>query len=328
MNILIRLPNWLGDMVMSAAFVQAVREQYPDATIDLIVKKGLEPIAELLPSHNQLYVFSKEEYKGVTGAWKFGRMIRKKKQYDLFFCLPDSLSSAVMAFASGAKARVGYKKEGRGIFLTRSFRKKKGMHRVKEYTDMLQQFTGKTVAPNPVLFRKTAQPKSGTLVININSEASSRRLPETKAVSIINAVRKNTGNPILLIGGPKDVSFVTTVFAKLEDQTGITVEAGKTGLAELAATVQSAAVVLTTDSGPAHLANALETYTIVLFGAGNENSTAPFNKEYCRVIRLGQLSCEPCVSNTCKKYGVPECLLRLDENVIVNEVLKQLSSGQ
>jgi ADP-heptose:LPS heptosyltransferase len=82
----------------------------------------------------------------------------------------------------------------------------------------------------------------------------------------------------------------------------------------------TSAVVLTTDSGPAHVANALGVHTIVLFGAGNENNTAPYNKNNRTIIRLGQLACEPCVSNTCKLYGVPQCLQRLDENVITAAV--------
>lgn len=312
-------------MVMSAAFVQAVKERYPDANIDLIAKKGLESLASRLPSHNQLYIFSKEEYKGLAGAWKFGRKIRKEKKYDLFFCLPDSLSSAAMCYATGAKSRVGYKKEGRGIFLTHSFSKKNGLHRVEEYSNLLALFTGNAVTTDSVLLKKAGKNKSGTIVININSEASSRRLPKEKAVSIIQAVRRKTDNPVSLIGGPKDRDFVNEVYGLLENRSGITVLAGNTSLVEMADIVEEASAVLTTDSGPAHLANALGTHTIVLFGAGNDKNTAPFNKEYCSVIRLGQLSCEPCVSNTCKKYGVPECLLRLDENAIVQEVVKHLS---
>lgn len=328
MNILIRLPNWLGDMVMSAAFVQAVKEYYPEATIDLIVKKGLDPLTDIFPSHGRNYIFSKQDYKGIAGLWKFGRSIKKEKQYDLFFCLPDSFSSAVMGFAINAKKRTGYKKEGRSFLLTHSFHKKKNLHRAEEYIDLLQQFTGKSVTIPAVSLAVTGKIKSGSIVININSEASSRRLPKEKAVSIINAVRKSCSNTIFLIGGPKDAAFVDAVYNGLEDKPGIVTLAGDTGLTELAGILQAAAVFLTTDSGPAHLANALGTYTIVLFGAGNEKNTAPFNKANCTVIRLGQLACEPCVSNTCKKYGIPECLLQLDENVIVREVLKQLSSAK
>ncbi|MDQ6888895.1 MAG: hypothetical protein M3Z56_01250, partial [Bacteroidota bacterium] len=81
-------------------------------------------------------------------------------------------------------------------------------------------------------------------------------------------------------------------------------------------------VVLSTDSGVAHLSNALGVPTVVLFGAGDENKTAPFNKEKCTTIRLGQLSCEPCENNTCKRFGTPKCLTLLSEKMIIDEVLK------
>ena len=73
MNILIRLPNWMGDMVMSSAFVRAVRELYPGSTIDLIAKKGIDVLLDFFPEHDQRYIFSKEEFPGINGAWKFGR---------------------------------------------------------------------------------------------------------------------------------------------------------------------------------------------------------------------------------------------------------------
>jgi heptosyltransferase-2 len=65
------------------------------------------------------------------------------------------------------------------------------------------------------------------------------------------------------------------------------------------------------------LANALGTHTIVLFGAGKESNTAPYNKELRNIIRLGELSCEPCEKNVCVRYGIPQCLERLDSNRII-----------
>ena len=87
----------------------------------------------------------------------------------------------------------------------------------------------------------------------------------------------------------------------------------------------SAGVMLSTDSGPAHLANALGTHTVVLFGAGREENTAPFNKELRNIIRLGQLSCEPCEKNICVRYATPQCLERLNSERIVETVKLHLN---
>ncbi|UAY52825.1 glycosyltransferase family 9 protein [Ferruginibacter albus] len=324
-KILIRLPNWLGDLVMSTAFVQAVKEIYPDAIIDIIVKKGIDVLTEQFPSYRKKYIFSKQHYKGLRGAWKFGKEIAAQEQYDLFFCLPDSLSSAVMAKAVNAKQRIGYKKELRSLFLTHSYQKKKGIHRVEEYIDLLQQFTNKAIGNITVTLNKHASDKRNAIIVNINSEASSRRLPKEKAVSIIDTIRKNIQEEIILIGSDKEKPFVDEVYAALTDKNNIANLSAQTDLQQLAALMGSCKLVLTTDSGPAHVANAVGSNTLVLFGAGNENNTAPYNKVNCQIIRLGQLSCEPCLKNKCELYGVPKCLLLLDENKIVTEVKKFLN---
>ena len=325
MNILIRLPNWLGDMVMSTAFVQAVKDQYPGATVDLVAKKGIDFLLDYFPSHGQRFIFSKEEYKGLRGVWNFGKQVRSTKKYDLFFCLPDSFSSALMESAAGVDKRIGFKKELRSVLLTHAYQKKQNIHRAEEYVDLLGQFTRTTIIPPPVKLQLAAAEKTNALVININSEALSRRLPKEKAISIIAAVRKKINNEIILVGSNKEAAFVEEVYQALPDKSNISNKAGKTNLPELLQLFAGSAAVLTTDSGPAHVANALGVHTIVLFGAGNENNTAPYNKNNRTIIRLGELNCEPCVSNTCKIYGIPQCLVKLDEQMIVSAVYNALS---
>ena len=320
MNILIRLPNWLGDLVMSTAFVQAVKNEYPHASIELVAKKGIDFLLDYFPIHSQRFIFCKEDYKGITGAWKFGKMIAAQKKYDIFFCLPDSFSSAIMGRAIAAKQRVGFKKELRSVFLTNAYAKQKNLHRVEEYVNLLKQFTKKEIAVPPVKLFLPAAEKTDAIIININSEAVSRRLPKEKAISIITALRNKINNPIILVGSNKEAAFVEDVFNALPHKNNISNKAGKTSLPELMQLFAGSAALLTTDSGPAHVANALGVQTIVLFGAGNENNTAPYNKNNRTIIRLGQLPCEPCVSNTCKIYGVPQCLVRMDENVIISAV--------
>lgn len=325
MNVLVRLPNWMGDMVMSSAFVKALGEAFPGAGIDLIAKKGMDMLLDYFPEHGTRYVFSRDEFPGLSGAWKFGKQIRRQKKYDLFFCLPDSLSSATMAFASGAVKRVGYRKEGRGILLTAAYHKKTGQHRVEEYLDLLQQFTGKKLTQPVVALKGPGKQKQDYIIININSEAVSRRLPKEKAVQLIDAVRKTYQGTIFLAGSNKEALFVDEVYTNLASRSGIVSLAGATPIPELAGFLEGARLVLTTDSGPAHLSNALGTHTIVLFGAGNENNTGPYNQALRTIIRLNQLNCEPCTRNTCKPYGIPACLTRLDDAIILDEINKVLA---
>ena len=105
-------------MVMSSAFINAVKEFYPDAVIDIIVKKELADVASLIPGLNKLHSFSKYEFPGLRGAYAFRRNLRAEK-YDLFFNLPESFSSQLMAKATRAKKRVGFSKEGSFFFADR-----------------------------------------------------------------------------------------------------------------------------------------------------------------------------------------------------------------
>ncbi|HEX2608863.1 MAG TPA: glycosyltransferase family 9 protein [Flavisolibacter sp.] len=323
MKILVRLPNWLGDMVMATGFMNQLSHFFPGAEISVIAKKGIDGLLPFFPAHRHAFIFSKEEYKGFSGLYRFGRSIRATESFDLFFCLPDSISSAFMGFASGARKRIGYKKELREVFLTHTYSKPKGQHRVMEYISQLERFTGKEAGPVTVRLQHTF-PKKDHIIININSEASSRRLTVPKAVELISSLRKTTTRELVLIGAPKEREFVEGVIQLLPEQHHITSLAGKTSLPQLMEAIASAQLMLTTDSGPAHLGNALGTHTVVLFGAGNENNTAPFHKEDRSVIRLGKLSCEPCQKNTCIQFQTPQCLELLEPEAIIQQVLSNL----
>jgi heptosyltransferase II len=324
-KILIRLPNWLGDMVMATAFIQAVHETFPNATIDLITKKGIDFLLDYFPVHRHRFIFSKEAYKGSSGVRKFGAEISNKEKYDLFFCLPDSLSAAIMATTITARKKIGFKKSMHTVFFTKVFKRKENVHRVEEYVDLLEQFIEKKIHIPAVSLTTNNNKNNDALVININSEASSRRLPKEKAISIINKIRIQIPNEIILVGSHKEKIFVDEVFANLKNTTGISNMAGQTSLPALVNIFATCKAVLTTDSGPAHLCNALGKKTMVLFGAGNEQNTAPYNKEKLIVMRLGKLPCEPCIKNECKLFAVPECLLQLDEDLITENVIKILS---
>lgn len=319
MKILVRLPNWLGDLVMSTTVLRQLPILYPGAEISVIVKKGIHPLLDFFPPTQHQFLFDKSEYRGVKGVLDFGKQIKKTGRYDLFISLPNSFSSALMGMASGARLRIGYKKEMRQLLLTHSYTQPEGIHRAEEYTRLLELFTNKTNLPTEV--RLEHQPeKKDHVVVNINSEASSRRLTTAKAIELLQELRNTISHPIVLIGAPKEKEFVSSVVDALSNKEGIENRAGDTSLSELAGVLASAQYMVTTDSGPAHLANALGTHTLVLFGAGNENHTAPYNRNNRTIVRLGELSCEPCEKNVCYRFNEPQCLVRLDSLKIAQAV--------
>jgi ADP-heptose:LPS heptosyltransferase len=314
---------------MSSAFVNAVKEFYPDAVIDVIVKKELAGAAGLIPGVNQVHSFSKQEYPGLKGAYRFGKEFRAKK-YDIFFNLPESFSSQVMARATGIKKRVGFSKEGSVFLLTDVIKKPKNAHRVEEYVSLLEQFSGRKVQYRLVKLEpaKTEKQLEDLVIINFNSEASSRRMPLEKAKHILNLLAHTfTTTHFAFIGSKKEADFVKDIINGAEHSERIENFTGRTDLASLAEMLSNAAAVLTTDSGPAHLANSVGAPTIVLFGAGNEHNTAPYNKKDLHIIRYGKLECEPCIKNTCVLYGIPKCMQLIDEMEIVAALKTYLVKG-
>jgi len=324
MKILVRLPNWLGDMVMSVGFIRQLSQFFPGAEISVIAKKGIHELLAFFPELKHKFIFDKEEFKGITGLVRYGKQVKQTGNFDLFFCLPDSMSSAIMGATTGAKKRIGYKKEFRQVLLTDSYQKPGNLHRTEEYTRLIELFTGQKSKPVDV-YLNHQYIKKGYVVVNINSEASSRRLTVSKAVEILSLLRNSIEQKIVLIGAPKEREFVESVVKQLSNQHNIENLAGTTSLSQLAEILASAHLILSTDSGPAHLANALGTHTVVLFGAGKESSTAPYNKNLRNIIRLGQLSCEPCEKNICVRYGTPQCLERLDSSRIIETIKLHLS---
>jgi lipopolysaccharide heptosyltransferase II len=324
MQILVRLPNWLGDLVMSAGFVDQLHRLYPGAAIDVIVKKGIDELCQYFHGIRQVYVFDKSSYPGLRGAARFGRQLAAQ-QYDLAYCLPDSFSSAWMLKATGSRQRVGFRKELRSFLLTHAYNKPGGLHRVDQYVHLLEKHSGQPLTGTRVQLRQAGSRLANTVVVNVNSEADSRRLPVEKAISVLNALRAATDARLLLVGSPKELPHVTAVYDGLANKTGVENLAGTTNLHGLIGLFSQAPVMLTTDSGPMHLANALGVHTVALEGASDERNTAPYNKDRSTLIRYGQLPCEPCVKNTCR-YGTPKCLLSMDNAGIVAAVLAALQA--
>jgi len=324
MRILIRLPNWLGDVVMSIAFIDALRNAYPGCVIDIIIKEELREIVRYYNNISEIIEFSKVKYPGLTGAYKFGKKISKEHKYDIFFCLPDSFSSAWMGFFTGSKIRIGYKKEFRNFLLTHSYKENKDLHRVEGYVNLLNSFRKIQISNISVALIKNSNrsnllPQGKNLLLNINSKAQSRKIPIEFAERLIIEINNKYDLNIILTGGKKDIPHMSQLERRLNSLHSVYNYTGKSDLLDLIKIVSEADYIISTDSGVAHLGNAFSIKTIVLFGAGDEKKTRPYNAKNLKIIRKYGLHCAPCVSNKCI-YEQPICLTGLD----IKQVLLKL----
>ena len=132
-KILIRTPNWLGDLVMATGFFRAVLEIYPESQVDLIVKSGFENLP--LPHRGKVIIFDSKHNSSGT----FGKTLRFEN-YANFYILPPSFSSAWMAFQSRIPQRIGYAGEYRSLLLTVAKKHEetpRSQHLLKEYLNLL-----------------------------------------------------------------------------------------------------------------------------------------------------------------------------------------------
>ena len=319
---------------MSAAFVDQLKIIDPNDVIDVIVKKELVDVVELFRSVRNIFPFSKKEYPGIIGAYRFGKSISQKEKYDLFFCLPESFSSALMGYATGAKKRIGFSKELRSFFLTCAYKRQTNIHRIEQYNLLLEKYFERKLHPLEIKLKNSAADisqlldlKNGNkkIILNFNSEADSRRMPLEKAVSITKKLISDIEAEYIFIGTGSEKSFTDEIIKRQTNHAQIKNLCGKTSLKELAAVLQNSNLVVTTDSGPAHLANALGTKTIVFFGAGDDAITAPYNKTNLHIHRSDSW-CQRCVFNTCK-LGSQICLTEIKEDVVLNIAKKMLNGN-
>lgn len=309
---------------MSIAFIDALRNAYPGYAIDVIIKDELREILSYYNNVTEIIKFSREKFPGLSGTYRFGKKIRQQHKYDIFFCLPNSFSSAWMGFFTGSKIRIGYKKEFRNFLLTHSYKENTNLHRVEGYVNLLTSFKKIQISNISVTLVKNTivsnlLPKGKNLLLNINSEAVSRKIPVEFAEKLIIGIKSKYELNIILTGGKKDALHIAKLECKLNLPNSVYNYAGKTDLPDLIKVVSEADYVISTDSGIAHLANALSINTIVLFGAGDENKTRPYNTKNLKILRRYGLPCAPCVSNKCK-YEQPICLTGLD----IKQVLLKL----
>ncbi len=302
MKILVRLPNWLGDIMMSFPFLHALHDEYPQAEFIFIVKPAYKDLLALLPFKVQVVEYDKNLHGSLPhDIHKFAVNQKMIFNVDLYFCLPPSFSAAWMGYAFRAKERIGFTGEWRSMLLTHKEERPKNLHRYQEYLSLMRLHNGKDVLNYPKIrsieFTKFFEDDVPYVVVNVNSEASSRRLPTEKWVELLELFENQK---FVFIGMEKEKLRVEEVIQALPPAKNQYINlAGKTSILTLAQLLSHSQGLITNDSGPSHLASYVGTAVAVFFGAGDPNNTAPtYGKGEVMVVRE-PISCSPCLKNEC-----------------------------
>ncbi len=320
--------NRLGDTIMSLPFIRGIKQHFPENKIHAVVNEGLMEWMNLIPEIDGVLPKTRKKSNSLFNNIATAKNIRKAGKFDLCFCLSDSFSTALIAFLSQIKIRIGHKTDGRSFLLTHSYTYSvERDHNTKYSMNLLEKYLRKKIEIKPYNIELKEKggislPEGTNLVFNINSLEKSRILPIWKAKEIISGIQQKYHFNIILIGTPNEKRSIDILINQLTVNKNVYNYAGKTTLVGLTYLLNESDVVISTDTGTAHLANMLGVKLIVLFGAGDYRKTRPQNPNNLIILNK-HLPCSPCLKAECK-FGEPICLTQIENVEIFNAIDKLL----
>lgn len=322
-QVFVRLPNWLGDALMARPFLAALRARERGAHITVA---GPGPLVDLLAGDGAWDAsFTWPPGDAAARTW---RAVRP----DAAYVLPPSFSSALHAWRAGARERVGFAADGRSPLLTRAVRRpsRGDLHLAAEYLALLgPPPAGAPPLPPPLpapggaaeqaaaLLRAAAlADRPLALVAPGAIYGPAKRWPAGRFAEVARALAAR-GFAVAACGGGADREACEAVAQAAPD--AVTSLVGRTSLPVQAALCARAAIVVSNDSGMAHLAAAMGARVVAIFGSTSSAWTAPLGARV-RIVQRPPV-CAPCFRRTCR-IGY-SCL----ESVTVAGVLRAIEES-
>ncbi len=320
-RLLIRATNWIGDTIMTFPAVARLRQALPDAYIAILYPEKLHDLWRHTPDANELLPFTTLPDIAAIRA----------HQFDTALLFPNSFRSAWEAWRAGIPRRIGYRGHWRSSLLTEivpeppgesyryesitvdktSFKRKvfnTQRHQVHRHLDLAARLGANPEPIPPKLHLGTDESAlrrkflgfDPRPVLGLNPTAEygpAKRWPAERFAEIARRLYAATSCRILLIGGPRDTELIDKVADLIGLPDTIIKIAGKTTLMELCVLLKSCRLLITNDTGPMHLAAALDIPQIVLFGSTSPELTGPLGRN-ATVLRH-HVECNPCFLREC-----------------------------
>ena len=329
-RIIVRAPNWLGDLVMALPALATIRQHFPKSHLNVALPEGFGPVMSAIPGVDGVVWLQRGG--GLSAAEVNTRTVRAGK-FDLGILFTSSFSSALILYQADVPERWGYDGEMRGRLLTRAVvpppqaqrlpgeTNAKPPHHATYYLRMLQAFGMKPVPGVPPLkvpgqfrlrvdrmFDELRWPMRGETkpMIGIAPGAaygSAKRWPIQHVATLVRRLIDEGFRPVFL-GAKNDVATVQEVEDALAAHSGAVPVAGehylnltgKTELAQLMAVMLETHAVVSNDSGAMHLASALDRPVVAIFGPTDEQVTSPIGPY---VALTNDVTCRPCMLREC-----------------------------
>jgi heptosyltransferase-2 len=295
------MPTWVGDVVMATPVLRALREHRPDATIHVLCTPGHEHLLDGLPCIDALIPLAQ---KGWRGPWRTARAIRQTGA-DVVLLLPNSARSALAARLSRTPVRVGYDRDRRRALLTHAIaveQHDRPTPTVDYYAHLACAALGvETIDPTPRLVVTESQQREADgilkdvdgpfVLLNPGASKTKKRWPAESFAQAADRLAQACNVRIVINGAPSEAALVRQIIDAsacnpigLQDR-GIT-------LGSLKGVIGRAALMITNDTGPRHIAAALGTPMVSLFGPTDHRWTL------LRGVREHRLLAEPFLPDT------------------------------
>ena len=291
----------IGDVVHALPVADALGASFPGIRWSWVVETEAAPIAELSPVLGSVLV--------VPRSWRprfwrpeARRALSKlrRQNFDLVVDLQGLDRSAVLAWISGARSRVGYFRKGRlAPIVNRVVPREPGsVHAVDQYLDVARFLGATTVAPR---FPLQPRPEDVTSAAKLARQAgfdiddvfvtihpahanAAKGWPIGHHAALVHELHRETGRPVVVMGGAGDDEAAAAHLAR-HVPGGVVSLAGRTSLSELVATLAHSALHITVDTGSLHIAAALDVPVVGLFGPTDPLRTGPYGRPTSVITR-------------------------------------------
>ena len=315
-NILIVRLDRLGDVLLSTPAIKSVRNAYPNSRISVMVRPYCEDVVRGNPYLDEVIIYDKGgKEKGISGNLSFILNLRRRN-FDLALILHPTARSHIITFLSGIPERVGYDKK-LGLLLTKKVphAKQFGLRHEIDYTLDLLRYIG-IEAPEKELYmpvRGASEEKvrniftenglsENDIIIALNPAAScaSKRWPEKKFAELGDKLADKYKVRIVIVSGAEDKVYADSV-SRLMRSPSLNLS-GITTVSDLASVLKRAALFISNDSGPVHMACALGRPVIAIFGRSDRGLSpkrwGPVGRS--DVVLHKDVECHKCLAHNCK----------------------------
>jgi 3-deoxy-D-manno-octulosonic-acid transferase/heptosyltransferase-1 len=339
MNILIVKLSAIGDVIHTLPSLAALRRLYPDAHITWVVEEAASGLVLQHPLLDRVIVFRRKKWIEDYKAGRF-RSVRqdassflkelRSRSYDLVIDFHGLFKSAMVVLASGGKRKLGYDswQELSGLFLNEKIPEDMNKHAVDRYLDFPRYLGAQPGTPEFILpISPDAENRSRLLMdsyaltrkkfIAVNPVAywETKLWDNEKFAVLADFIKDRMKLDVVFTGSKKEDA--ADIVSRMRGK-GINL-GGETTLMELACIYRDALAVISTDSGPMHLAAAAGTPVIALFGPTDPARTGPYGTGH--VIVRTDLSCSPCLLKRCETR---KCMTDIMPEQVLAEVEKLL----